>query len=396
MTTPSQPLRILISAGEASGEMYGAELIEEIRRVSPRPVEALGLGGERMQGAGCELIVEAHDVAVVGLFEVVRHLPGLYRHFNRLVAEAAQRKPDVAVLIDFPEWNLKLAKELHRIGVPVVYYVSPQLWAWRRGRVKLVERFVRKMLVIFPFEREFYAEHGVDVDFIGHPLGRLEPPPISREDFATRYGLDPQKTWITLMPGSRRGEVARHLQTMMESAARLTRDPQQQFEFLLPVASTLRNSQLGEKLERGDGRLCAHGASVRLVHDAREALKHSRAAVVASGTATVEAAVAGTPFVMVYRLSDLTYNLGRHLVKLPFYAMVNLIAGHQVVPELVQHSFTPEQVESALKPLLPDGEPRQQMLAGLAEVRSKLRGSTNELPSELAARMVLNIAESRG
>ncbi|HEX8925150.1 MAG TPA: lipid-A-disaccharide synthase [Terriglobales bacterium] len=392
MTIPRQPLRVLISAGEASGEMYGAELIEQIRRVSPRPIEVFGLGGERMQRAGCDLIVQAHDVAVVGLFEVVRHLPGIYRHFHRLVAEAAQRKPDVAVLIDFPDWNLKLAKELHRIGVPVVYYVSPQLWAWRRGRVKLIEQFVRKMLVIFPFEREFYAEHGVDVDFVGHPLGRLEPPPITREEMASRYALDPQKTWITLMPGSRRGEVARHLHTMMEAAARLSRDPQQQFEFLLPVASTLRNSELGHKLEHGDGLLRDHGATVRLVHDAREALKHSRAAVVASGTATVEAAVAGTPFVMVYRLSGLTYKLGRHLVKLPFYGMVNLIAGRQVIPELIQDAFTAENVEHALRQLLPEGETRGQMLAGLSEVKQKLRGSTEELPAGLAARTVLNIA----
>lgn len=396
MTTPSQPLRVLISAGEASGEMYGAELIEQIRRLSPRPVEAFGLGGERMQRAGCDLIVQAHDVAVVGLFEVVRHLPGIYRHFHRLVVEAAQRKPDVAVLIDFPDWNLKLAKELYRIGVPVVYYVSPQLWAWRRGRVKLVEQFVRKMLVIFPFEREFYAEHGVDVDFIGHPLGRLEPPPITREEMASRYALDPQKTWITLMPGSRRGEIARHLHTMMKAAARLASDPSEQFEFLLPVASTLRNTELGYRLERGDGLFREHGATVRLVYDAREALKHSRAAVVASGTATVEAAVAGTPFVMVYRLSGLTYNLGRHLVKLPFYGMVNLIAGRQVVPELIQHSFTAENVESAVRELLPDAEPRGQMLEGLTEVRAKLRGTTGEIPSELAARTVLDVAGSGG
>ncbi|HVP64792.1 MAG TPA: lipid-A-disaccharide synthase [candidate division Zixibacteria bacterium] len=393
MPTPSQPLRVLVSAGEASGEMYGAELIEQIRRLSPRPVETFGLGGELMQRAGCDVVVEAHDVAVVGLFEVVRHLPGIYRHFHRLVAEAAQRKPDVAVLIDFPEWNLKLAKALHRLGVPVVYYVSPQLWAWRRGRVKLVERFVRKMLVIFPFEREFYAGHGVDVDFVGHPLGRLEPPPISREDFAARYGLDPQKTWITLMPGSRRGEVARHLDTMLEAASRLSHDPQQQFEFLLPVASTLRSSDLGQTLEQGDGLLRESGANVRLVHDARESLKHSRAAVVASGTATVEAAVAGTPFVMVYRLSGLTYNLGRHLVKLPFYAMVNLIAGRQVVPELIQQAFTAESVASALRRLLPEGEPRRLMLAGLAEVQQKLRGTTEQLPSELAAQTVLKVAE---
>jgi lipid-A-disaccharide synthase len=179
---------------------------------------------------------------------------------------------------------------------------------------------------------------------------------------------------------------------MLETAARLSHDPQEQLEFLLPVASTLRSSELGQILERGGGLLRRHGATVRLVHNAREALKHSRGAVVASGTATVEAAVAGTPFVMVYRLSGLTYSLGRHLVKLPYYAMVNLIAGRQVVPELVQQTFTPENVESALRRILPESTPRRDMLAGLAEVKHKLRGTTEQHPSELAAQTVLKVA----
>ena len=370
MTIPSQsavarPLRVLISSGEASGELYGAELLTALRGLHDGSVECYGMGGERMKAAGCELLVEAKDVAIVGLFEVLSHLPSLYRRFHRLLDEVDRRRPDVAVLIDFPDWNLRLARELHRRGIPVVYYVSPQLWAWRRGRIRQVQKYVREMLVIFPFEREFYLKHGVEAEFVGHPLSELAPPNITREDFAARWGLDASKQWIALLPGSRRKELRLNLPAIVGAAQRLGAE----FEYVMPVASTLDAGWVREQVA-----LCGGEINIHLCDDARAALLHSRVGVVASGTATVEAALIGIPFVMVYRLAGLTWTLGRHLVKLPHYGMVNLVAGRRVVPELIQDGFTPETVEREVRRLLPDGEPRREMLAALDEVRQKLRG----------------------
>ena len=378
MTIPSQsavarPLRVLISSGEASGELYGAELLTALRGLHDGSVECYGMGGERMKAAGCELLVEAKDVAIVGLFEVLSHLPSLYRRFHRLLDEVDRRRPDVAVLIDFPDWNLRLARELHRRGIPVVYYVSPQLWAWRRGRIRQVQKYVREMLVIFPFEREFYLKHGVEAEFVGHPLSELAPPNITREDFAARWGLDASKQWIALLPGSRRKELRLNLPAIVGAAQRLGTE----FEYVMPVASTLDAGWVREQVA-----LCGGEINIHLCDDARAALLHSRVGVVASGTATVEAALIGTPFVMVYRLAGLTWTLGRHLVKLPHYGMVNLVAGRRVVPELIQDGFTPETVEREVRRLLPDGEPRREMLAALDEVRQKLRG---ELADRVAA-----------
>lgn len=384
-----RPLRVLISAGEASGELYGAQLIEALRELGG-PVEAFGLGGERMKQAGCELVVEARDVAVVGLFEVLSHLRELYGHFHRLLAEVDRQRPDVAVLIDFPEWNFKLAKELHARGIPVVYYVSPQLWAWRKGRLKLVQRYVREMLVIFPFEQEFYARNGVEVEFVGHPLAELPLPTVSREEFAARWQLDARKQWIALLPGSRRKELRMNLPAILGAASRLGAE----FEFVMPVASTLDAAWV-----RGQIAECGADVKAVLTDDARASLRHARVGVVASGTATVEAALIGTPFVMVYRLAGLTWTLGRHLVKLPHYGMVNLVAGRRVVPELIQHGFTAESVEQQVRLLLPEGPARGAQLAALAEVRQLLTGNliaaeaAKQSTAERAARAVLRVAE---
>lgn len=397
-------LRVLISAGEASGEMYGAELLTELRKQVAEPgnaaplaagsnIECFGMGGERMKEAGCELVVQARDVSVVGLVEVISHLPGIYAQFQKLLDEVDRRKPDVAVLIDFPDWNFRLARQLHKRGIPVVYYVSPQLWAWRKSRLKLVQRYVAEMLVIFPFEREFYARHGVQAEFVGHPLSERRLPGISREEFAKRWALDASKTWIALLPGSRRKELRLNLPAMLGAAERLGKG----FEFVMPVASTLEYDWVREQIE-----LCTRSLAIRLTNDPRASLLHSRVGVVASGTATVEAALIGTPFVMVYRVAGLTWAVGRHLVKLPHYGMVNLVAGREVVPELIQERFTPESVEAGVKSLLEDGRARQTMIAALAEVREKLRGELRDTPTTgqatettagRAARAVLRVAE---
>ena len=351
--------------------MYGAQLIEALRRHRP-DVEVFGLGGERMRAAGCETLVDAKDIAVVGITEILRHLPRIYARFGRLRHAVAQRWPDIGVVIDSPAFNLRVARALHRRGIPVVYYVAPQFWAWRQWRARIVRRYVRQALTIFPFEVDFWRHWGVPAQFVGHPLAEAERPSISRDELARQNGLDPARPWITLMPGSRRREAEMNLPTMLAAAARLGRG----YEFLLPVAPTLETSFLL--------RLMGEGSSVRLLADARSALVHSRAAVVASGTATVEAAMMGTPFVMVYRVSPLSFALGRPLVKLRHFAMVNLIAGEEVVPELVQSNFTAQNVVSRLQPLLADNTERARMLDGLARVRERLRAGA-EGPAQPAA-----------
>ena len=405
-------VRFLISAGEASGETYGAGLIAALRRREPS-AEFFGVAGARMIEAGCEPVVHAHDVSVLGLAEVVSHLPRIRKRFHQLLRAADQRRPDAAILIDFPDFNLRLAKQLHRRGIPVIYYVSPQLWAWRRGRVEQIRRYVRRMLVIFPFEVEFYREHGIEAEFVGHPLADLPAPAISRDDFADEYNLNPSKRWIALLPGSRRKEVDLNLGPLLETADLMSQSadssvansavPQFRssaisYEWLIPLASTLERAGgavPGAKFSSSEG-----GAQITITRDARATLAHSRAAVVASGTATVEAALIGTPFCMVYRVSPLSWFAGRWMVDVPHFAMPNLIytdwrpgapSGTRAVKEFVQRDFTAANVAEELEKLIPDGPDRQRVVAALADVRAKLQsGSVSGLTaSDRAAEAVL-------
>ena len=287
-----------------------------------------------MRAAGCDTVVDAKDLAVVGISEILGHLPKIWGLFHKLIAEADKRKPDLAIVIDSPAFNWRVARQMHKRGIPVVYYVCPQFWAWRQGRVRLLRKYVDKALVIFPFEEKFYRDRGVDAAFVGHPLADLPRPEIDRSAYASQHHLDAGKPWITLMPGSRVKEVRMNLPAILESAVRLGAV----YEFLLPVAPTLDRSFLLS--------LIGNNSSIHLVPETLPALAQSRAGIIASGTATVEAAMMGTPFVMVYRVSPLTYLVGRPRVKIPYFAMVNLIAGEEVVPELVQQDFTAEKVVS--------------------------------------------------
>lgn len=406
-------MRILISAGEASGEMYGAQLIEALRReiesggadVSPVPAELssttartapadksarttqtldfFGVGGDKMRAAGCDIVVDSKDLAVVGITEILGHLPKIWGLFHKLISEADRRKPDLAIVIDSPAFNWRVAREMKKRGIPVVYYVCPQFWAWRQGRVRLLRKYVDQALVIFPFEEKFYRERGVNAEFVGHPLAELPRPAISREDYAAQNGLVPSKPWITLMPGSRVKEVKMNLPGMLWAAEFLGSN----YEFLIPVAHTIP-----EKLIRELMRADRNGtAAIHLVPEALPALAHSRAGIIASGTATVEAALMELPFVMVYKVTPLTYLLGRSTVKVPHFAMVNLIAGRQIVPELVQDDFTPEKVVGEIRKIIADSGERQRMLDGLKGVRSRLSGSEQSpLPAaERAAKAIL-------
>ena len=388
------PLNLFISAGEASGEHYGALLIDALKKqLAARGQSArfFGMGGSRMADAGLEIVVRSEDMAVMGVTEIVRHLPRIYREFRKLKEAIQTRKPDIAVLIDFPDIHFKLAEELHRLNIPVIFFVSPQLWAWKKHRIKLVRKYVRRMLVIFPFEEGFYREHGVEAEFVGHPLAELPLPTISREQFATENGLHLDRTWVGILPGSRAKEIRDNLPEMLEAAWTLSLPvpgatyPAETYDFVIPVAPTLSAEQRAEVYQQAEDRaggLCVHGLGmfsggfgglcVRVVEDARAALFHCRASIVASGTATVEAALIGNPFVVVYRVSPITYAVAKRFVKVPHIAMANLIAGKRVVPELIQHNFTAPKIVQQLESLLPEGAPRQSMMKELEAIGKAL------------------------
>jgi lipid-A-disaccharide synthase len=374
-------VKVLISAGEASGEMYGAQLIEALRRFNSS-LEFFGVGSDRMRTAGCDTVVDSKDLAVVGITEILSHLPKIWRLFQRLIREADRRKPDLAIVIDSPAFNWRVAREMKKRGIPTVYYVAPQFWAWRQGRVRLIRDYIDKALVIFPFEEKFYRDRGVDATFVGHPLADLPSPSITRDDYAKQFNLDPAKNWITLMPGSRVKEVRMNLPTILESAVILG----EKYEYLIPVAPTLDRNFLHTAIG---------SQKIHLVPESLPALYHSRAGIIASGTATVEAGMMNLPFVMVYRVSRLTYLLGKPRVKVPRFAMVNLIAGGEVVPELVQHDFKARNVVAKLNEILPDGPDRTRMLKGMAQVKSLLHAAGAQHPADRATEIILDLLRQR-
>jgi lipid-A-disaccharide synthase len=408
--------RIFLSAGEASGDHYGARLIAELKCRLP-DATFTGLGGAEMASQGQTQTVRAEDVAVMGITEILRHVPRIVASYRKLVAEIKRNKPDAAVLIDFPDVNFRLAKHLHRAGVPVIWFVSPQLWAWKRSRLRWVQQRVAKMVVLFPFEETFYRSRNVAAEFAGHPLAEQPLPTITREDYAAQHNLDPAKTWIALLPGSRWKEIRANLPTLHElavsdlittHASEITFDGRSlelptnaaahtRYEFLLPVASTIDRTRLEAYLRELNAEhlkyMGPEASTLRLtlVPGAPEALHHARASVVASGTATIQAAVIGNPFVIVYRVSPLTFALAKKLVQYPAefpdmadptgtqpIGMVNLIAQRRLVPELLQARFTAANVASALAPLLADTPEREAQIAGLREVRSRLLPRTGE------------------
>jgi lipid-A-disaccharide synthase len=375
--------KIFLSAGEASGEHYGALLMAEIRRLAPQ-AEFFGLGGTRMASLGLRRIVRAEDVAVMGITEVILHMAHIYGEYRKLKASLRAERPDIGILIDFPDVNLRLAAQLRRLNIPVVYFVSPQLWAWKKWRVRRVKRNVSRMLVIFPFEEAFYRGHGVAADFVGHPLADLDRPTVTREAFARENGLDASKFWVGLLPGSRTKELLANLPPMLEAARLLG----PKYEYLLPVAATLKDSQVQTLAGQ------TKGVSVHVVHDVRAVLQHARASVVASGTATVEAALIGNPFLVVYRVSRVTYAVAQRVVRVPHVGMVNLIAGRRIVPELIQHDFTASKVVELLRPLLENEEARATMQSDLRTVGAALRVNSEERQQtaiERAARIALQL-----
>ncbi len=356
------PPRLLLSCGEPSGDAYGGELVAELR--SNRPdLGAFGLAGEHGAAAGVQLVAHVRDVAVVGLLEVVKHLGELRTIFKRILAEADRARPDVAVLVDYPDFNLRLARELKRRGIPVVYYVSPQVWAWRPGRIRTIRESVARMLVLFPFEEAIYRDAGVPVSFVGHPLLDHVKPVSDKAAMLRELGFDPGRPVLAVLPGSRPQEVRHNLPPLLGALEHIAaRRPDVQF--LLAAAPSLPEEIFAAARAR---------SGVQLVRGrTHEALASASAGLVASGTATVEAALQGLPMVVVYRVSPLTYALGRPLLRVSQFAMVNLIAGRSVVPELMQGDFTAERVASEALELLGDPARAAKMREDLAEVRLRL------------------------
>lgn len=366
---PAACPKIFLSTGEASGEHYGAALIPAICRVVP-DAEFFGLGGQRMEALGFRRIVRAEDVAVMGITEVIIHMPRIYGAYRKLKTSIRREAPDLAILIDFPDVNLSLARHLKRAGVPVLYFVSPQLWTWKKYRIREVQRYVDRMLVIFPFEEPFYLARNVKATFVGHPLADLPRPGINREAFARENLLDSSKHWIGLLPGSRVKEIRLNLPIMVKAAQAL--QDTSDYEFLLPLAPTLTTGQRQEIQA-----ILPAKPKIAITHDARATLHHARASVVASGTATVEAALIGNPFVVVYRVSPITYAVAQRMVDVPHVAMVNLIAGRRAVPELIQSDFTAENVVSHLRPLLDDETARAEMQNSLRQISDMLKAKGN-------------------
>jgi len=333
---------ILISAGEASGDRYAAWLAEAVRERNPEST-FFGCAGERLRAAGCEAVVDAASLATVGLREVLGDIPRIYGEFRRLLDAAKRRRPKLAVLVDSPDFNLRVAKKLEGMGIPVLYLVAPQAWAWRPWRTRQIARLVRRLLCIFPFEEAWFRERGVNAEYIGHPLARRIRPTMSREEFFARWNLRNDRPLVGLFPGSRRKEIALNLPVMEEAAKKIDA------QFMTASALSTQHSALSWDL-----------------------LAHSDVSIVASGTVTIEAALLGAPMVVVYRVTQPTWRLGRLLVRTPFYSMVNLVAGRKVVEELIQDAFTPQAAAAEVSRLLASAPAREEQRQGLAEVARRL------------------------
>ena len=370
---------ILISAGEASSDMYAARLAIALRERTG--AKFFGMGGPRMAEAGVELIADYHEVAVVGIAEVLHKIPTVIGVQNRLEREAKRRNAALAILADSPGTHLGVARRLKQIGVPVGYFIGPQIWAWRAGRVRIIKRRVNRMVVIFPFEEKIYREAGVPVNFVGHPLVDVVRPTMSRAEFAALHNLNPNKPIVAILPGSRQNEIRQNYGRVLEACERLIR-ADNEMQFVVAAAPNLTAGFFAS--------YARPAIDIRVIQGATyDALAAADCAIVASGTATIEAALLGTPMVVVYRVSPISAAILRRMIRTPFFSMVNLIAERGVVPELIQDDFTPAAVEAQVRRLLDWPAAREEMKSGLAEVRAKLGpGGAIERAADIFAQML--------
>src|SRR5579859_1223270 len=355
------PIPLLISAGEASGDMYAARLATALQK--RMDVALFGMGGPQMRAAGVDVIADYKEVSVVGITEILSHLPSLIRAMRRLLAEAQRRKPPFAILTDFPGFHLRLARKLRPLGVRNIYYICPQFWAWRPWRVRVVRRRFAQALCIFPFEEEFFGGAGVPTKFIGHPLVGAVQATETREEFCRQQNLDPAVPIVAILPGSRRAELAQHLPVIREACGLIQAERQTQFVIAAAAHSEVEELQAGWQ---------AAGRVTVVEGQTYNALAAADAAIVSSGTATIEAALLDVPMVVVYRVTPLTALLAKPLVRTKHFSMVNLIAERRVVPELIQKDFTADRVAREVLNLLCDPQAGEELRHGLAEVRKRL------------------------
>ena len=374
--------KILVSAGETSGDLYAALLVEELRRIWPE-AEFFGCTGPKLRAAGVRTVVDAASLAVVGLFEVVAHIPRIYGEYRKLLTAAGRERPDVAILTDSPDFHLRVARRLEADGIPVIYLVAPQVWAWRKGRLSGMRRSLKHLLCIFPFEEEFFTRAGMAATYIGHPLAGLVRPALSRDQFFQKHGLAADRLLITVLPGSRRGEAARHLPVLLDAVGRLNRE--RPMNFILPASEIAGAVFFEERIGR---------APIRVIQgESWDAMAHADVVLAASGTVTIEAALLGTPMVTFYKVAAPSWVAGKLLVHVPFYSMVNLNAGRAVVPEYIQGRMTGANLAAEALRLLHDPQARSEMQAGLAEVKRRLASNGNA--PRRAAAIVQGILEGQ-
>jgi lipid-A-disaccharide synthase len=376
--------KILIIAGEASGDLHGANLVKALHGQSP-DLKIYGVGSRRMREAGVTMLADASEIAVVGATEVLTHIGAIYAVYAKLKRFLREERPDLLVLIDFPDFNILTGKAAKKLGIPVLYYISPQVWAWRKGRVKTIAKLVETILVVFPFEVELYRATGVDVRFVGHPLADVVDSPYTRDEARRQLGLAQDRRTIALLPGSRRKEIM-HLFPDMLRAAKILRGRYPDLQFILPVAPTLDREFVEGFVENS-------GVPLAIV-DGRvyDVLRASDAAMVTSGTATLETGLMAVPMVIVYRASRFTYWIGSLLVSVRNFGLVNIVAGRAVVPELLQDEATPERIAEELGTILADPEKHRRITEELVRVRTVLgEGGA----SRRAASAVLEVLEKR-
>ncbi len=377
--------RIMIVAGEASGDLHGSNLVRSALSLDP-DLKFYGLGGENLRNAGIDLLFDLEHQGLFGFLEIVSSLRSTIGIYRSLKASLTRDRPSAVVLIDYPDFNLRLAKSAKRLGIPVFYYISPQLWAWRPGRVKKVDRYVDRMAVVFPFEPDFYQRHGVEVSFVGHPLLDVMDPPRPKEEVKTELGFDPSKPLLGLLPGSRMSEIKAHLPLMLESAGRLNAGRSNGVSLAVAQADSLGSGELTPLLDLGP-------KDVKLVAGRTHDLQNAADVILtASGTATLETALMLTPMVVIYRLKPLSYQIFRRMVKIEHVAMANLIAGEEVVPELLQKDACPDNIVTELNRILESTEDRTRMVEGLTLIRKKLGWQGASLR---AARILLETINSR-
>lgn len=377
--------RIMIVAGEASGDLHGSNLVRSALSLDP-DLKFYGLGGENLRNAGIDLLFDLEHQGLFGFLEIVSSLRSTIGIYRSLKASLTRDRPSAVVLIDYPDFNLRLAKSAKRLGIPVFYYISPQLWAWRQGRVKKIDRYVDRMAVVFPFEPDFYQRHGVEVSFVGHPLLDVMGPPRPKEEVKTELGFDPSQPLLGLLPGSRMSEIKAHLPLMLESAGRLKSGRPNGLSLAVAQADSLGSGKLTPFLELGP-------KDVKLVAGRTHDLQNAADVILtASGTATLETALMLTPMVVIYRLKLLSYQIFRRMVKIEHVAMANLIAGEEVVPELLQNDARPDNIVTELNRILDSPEDRRRMVEGLTLIRKKLGGPGASLR---AARLLLETINSR-